>query len=486
MKKYLFLSLIIFGIILFPYRSQAAIIFDNRSVGTSTLISDGGGVGYMNLFLGQASSSIATTTLYYSYWAGYSSLISFVRCDTQVTGLFHTDLADGSTPWGYDNFTVGNRFLTTDGLAVNVTGTITTSIIAGKYYFLQPPSVISSNDYGCVAYGDGDGSTFNANNVYTGGTFNSCLADDPTSCYVGSAPPSLSILYPTNNSTVAPFNNFVFGVTGADNTHNYQLKVQNQIPQAIPPYNYVSSNLGGNYLNQFSVLIPWNSAAPLNTFATSTWLVTAQLYDQTQCDITQDPTICSTPVATVTSTYDLYPLCNALGCLDKATTTYNQIGHDSTSTVVINQTTYNAATNSFGAPAQAACANASSTGNIVGDGLVFAGCQLGVFFLTPHTAVVDAFQTQIDTSKTRFPISILFNFADVVSSTINGSSTASTTLSLTFPSLYGAPTTTFVIMSPTILTDSGVSQDFKDMYFAIARKTLWLTTAIGAVIIPFM
>lgn len=276
MKKYLLITFVLFSVLLPLRYSFAAIIFDNRSVGTSTLISDGGGVGYMNLFLGQASSSIATTTLYYSYWAGYSSLISFVRCDTQVTGLLHTDLADGSTPWGYDNFTVGNRFLTTDGLAVNVTGTITASIIAGKYYFLQPPSVISSNDYGCVAYGDGDGSTFNANNVYTGGTFNSCLADDAGSCFGNITNATIAFLFPENGTTTLPFTNFILHVGGISSiplspTDPIYLTIRYGASATSTPYalNWATdvnniNSLPSPYVQQ---LLPFGNATSRNYFA---------------------------------------------------------------------------------------------------------------------------------------------------------------------------------------------------------------------------
>lgn len=111
-------------------------------------------------------------------------------------------------------------------------------------------------------------------------------------------------------------------------------------------------------------------------------------------------------------------------------------------------------------------------------------CKIGTFFLEPHTAYKDALAEEINISKTRFPISVVFTFASTTIDALNNTSGSNpySSMSITFPAAMGQPTTTLEIMNDHKLEDI-VGKTFKDIFFDLLIKMLWLSTAIGTFII---
>lgn len=487
MKKYYFF---IIGILLLgsPFLSHAAILVDTTSIPTSTaeyLLSSltEGTRSKVYFNVGQSNATVVSGDLWLLYPVGATGGFD--------TPTYYQVSPDNNTGWPTRAGSAVTFSTNESGIypGWNIAHWTGVSFSSGDWLGLNANYAQTDN----TVFTDGNGTFYDENSenlTYYDGVTIGCFATteaDLANCAAigsGTSTPSVSFVYPENGTTTPPFSPWLLSFTGLAPTTSYQVAIHWQRTNHGCGYN-------GLYFSTFNCTIYGDTSGIFSGNTTGTiavprpdrdlgyeadgydednWTATGYLYN-----LTQGGGFISTSSVSFTL------LRNAIAGNPKqlsgnGTTTYYipSIGTGGTLQITTSTNNYTTIVGSL--------SNTSSTCN--GDTIGL--CPAMAFFLQPHTDFQTAFNDEIAVSKTKFPLSIVFSFANAASSSLNGSSTATDTLSFTIPAYGPSPTTSIVIMSPTIMTDNGVSQQAKDLYFDVSRKVLWLTTGIGALIIPFM
>jgi hypothetical protein len=227
MKKYIVIVISLFGILLMPHLSKAAIIWDYRSAGTSSIIS-GASTTNSNAFilLGTPTSSYTSRTLYITY-AMASDIGAGDQCNAaNPPSGYVVNFSSGPTALNItanDAVDIAPNIYLPDyvsgGVSV-VSSSFTDTLTPGTYYFLQIFNGISVHPSFESCVGAGTSGTFTPATGGNGGVYSGtgyvCVADDPVSCNVppGGSSGTVSFIYPTSTT---PSNNFTnFGILASN------------------------------------------------------------------------------------------------------------------------------------------------------------------------------------------------------------------------------------------------------------------------------
>jgi len=483
MKKYLFF-LITIGIFISPALSFAALVNqpDNSNVHGS---GGGGGGGVIEQFIYAQSGHVNKIQL--------SDII-----DGAGTGWYLSDEGPGVTG-SYPNQScsgsAGILTATFDSTHAVITSSTVGGHIISIYDFLAMGNDFNVSSTDCYRMLNINGGPTVESGWSTGlvndGTWVTALCA-PSGCpndsmywiwNPGPVVPSLSFFFPTSGTTTPPFSPWLISLSNLLSSSTYQVHVNwvrtNHTntypggPQNARIFSDISPLFSSSTGGIIAIPKPDRNLGYQNDKETDdTWNAQAYLYDVSIGPFISRDSVDFTmlrygsnfgggglgaPVINGTSTY-IIPQASPTGTLLFATTT------------------------SGFAPISGGQGNNISSSTCPNDTLGL--CSVGVFFFQPSTDYQTAMSDEIAITETRFPFSQFFLLWNAASSSLLAAH-VSTTLGFTFPAAMGAPTTTIVIISPTILHDSGAPQAMVDTYFAYTRKTLWLGTAIGSIMIPF-
>jgi len=414
-------------ILMLPHQSHAAIIFDTRDTGTSTVLtssqmpSSGNANGYF--LLGQSNATRTTQTFYYGVTEAAGQNGGGGYCtDTAITA---STAADGDGTGDYAGFGTSNQ--NNSSVLTYVTGTVTMNLDNGAYYFVRIPNNHTIGGSGnCVTSVNATGTFGGYQSNYWLGSNTACLADDPTSCSELLPPPSpsptIAFQYPVLNSSTYPFSNFLLSLNNLTSTDNYNGSVN---------INYYLNNGSGTYAGsrfcstsediqgvtsslmtvaQYSGnnLVCINTATPNVTPLNATSViaeVTGNLLDITIPGII-------TNVAQATSSYIALIAPNGNPIL--------QIQGIGTSTII--------STSSLNLTINPVLPNASSTycplptsDTDLGGGIYYGLCQFGYALFTPNTNAGAYLQNSVNNFENVPPFSGVFltykNLTSAISST---------------------------------------------------------------------
>lgn len=437
-KKLLFFVFVIFGIVLVPHYSHAAILFDTRAdVPTSTSpveLMTGAALQAGTIEIGNALSSYASGNVVYD---------TILTCNT-LSGSRHFGFGNGTT-WGSYNWTGSSGIAgCPNPQLITVSFTLQASITSGELGYLVSDAWGGSGSDGMDVY----------ENTSTSEIWN-CMDTNGTDCLAPVIPPATSstISFISPTSTTYYYNPLPYvytQVTGISSSSFYN----DTVTICDPAYNQCESqpltyfsgrhqDVNGNYVQQWP---NFSESVDLGLASSTVVDLHAILEDGTGNVLDE-------------TTLDFHQLALTTGNINpNGTSTVISISpiYDSSGTYTGN-TTSSLWTGQVIPPLDASttpsvygwCTD-PDTGWDVGENIVYAGCSLANWLFNPSVAGNNVLATAFTNFENTPPFSYVYViFTSVSSAGVNLQSQSSTELDFTMPHVgVGSivPTTTIEIL----------------------------------------
>lgn len=244
--------------------------------------------------------------------------------------------------------------------------------------------------------------------------------------------PIINTVFPANNQYVQPFDKIVIGGNNLTSTDNYHVFTSYYIPQVSPTYNIYTNDVTGDQIQNTGITANFGIPDPnyLQAGTSTAIYITQELYDWT---------LGGYLVASNTQIFYLY--------YPTASSTYWTVTANGTSSANYSTSSqlnpyYSVPNNDVSATTTAACSqwNTPSSGIFdIGNGMLYAGCQLINIVFVPSKTFSTALQNAINGFQGIFPFNLYFSIVGGVQSDLytNATSTPTTTLTLSTMGLHG-------------------------------------------------